>query len=54
MLGYGEEKSLRVHFFFFVTMLIIVLLNTGDSSGSDEGPVDCAGLRGGQSDGMFA
>ena len=33
-------------------MLILALLNTGDGSGLDEGPVDCAGLRNRQSDGM--
>ena len=32
--------------FAFIPMLILVLLNTGDSSGSDEGPEDCAGLHG--------
>ena len=40
--------------FAFVPMLILVLLNTGDSSGSDEGPADCAGLRDGPSDDMLS
>ena len=54
MLGYGEWRLVRVHFFcLFVPMLIIFLLNIGDGSGSDEGSADCAGLRDGPSDGMF-
>ena len=35
-------------------MLLITLLDTSDGSGSDEGPADCAGLRDGWSNGMFA
>ena len=39
---------------FSYPMLTIALLNTGEGSGPDEGPADCAGLSVGPSDGMFA
>ena len=35
-------------------MLTLALPNTGNGSGSDEGPADSAGLRDRPSDGMFA
>ena len=35
---------MHVHFFFCVPMLTVALLNTGDVSGSEEEPADCAML----------
>ena len=45
--------TLAYLFLFYVPVLTLAVSNTGNGSGSDEGPADYVGLRDGPSDVMF-